>query len=58
MRRVEGLPGVQSAFASNFVPLGGGGGGGNVIVEGKTVAKGEEPSITLHRHDAAASARR
>jgi putative ABC transport system permease protein len=47
VRRVEALPGVQSAFASNFVPLGAGGGGGNVIVEGKTVAKGEEPSISF-----------
>jgi predicted permease len=47
VRRVEGLPGVQAAFASNFVPLGGGGGGGNVIVEGKTVARGEEPGISF-----------
>ena len=47
VRRVEGLPGVQAAFASNFVPLGAGGGGGNVIVEGKTVARGEEPGITF-----------
>ena len=47
VRRVEGLAGVQAAFASNFVPLGAGGGGGNVIVEGKTVARGEEPGITL-----------
>ena len=47
VRRVEGLPGVQAAFASNFVPLGAGGGGGNVIVEGKSVARGEEPGITF-----------
>ena len=47
VHRVEGLSGVQSAFASNFVPLGAGGGGGNVIVEGHTVAKGEEPGITF-----------
>ena len=47
VRRVEGLPGVQAAFASNFVPLGAGGGGGNVIVEGKTVPRGEEPGITF-----------
>jgi putative ABC transport system permease protein len=45
VRRVEALPGVQAAFASNFVPLGAGGGGGNVIVEGKAVPKGEEPNI-------------
>ena len=47
VRRVEALPGVQSVFASNFIPLGSGGGGGNVIIEGKTVPKGEEPSISL-----------
>jgi predicted permease len=35
VRRIEGLPGVQSAFASNFVPLNGGGGGGEVIIEGR-----------------------
>ena len=47
VRRVEGLPGVQAAFASNFIPLGAGGGGGSVIAEGKTVPRGEEPPITL-----------
>jgi putative ABC transport system permease protein len=45
--RVEALPGVQSAFASNFVPVGGGGGGGDVIVEGKPVERGKEPSINF-----------
>jgi len=47
VRRVEALPGVQAAFASNFVPLGAGGGGGNVMVEGRTVPRGEEPGITF-----------
>jgi putative ABC transport system permease protein len=47
VRRVEGLPGVQAAFASNFVPLGVGGSGGHVIVEGKTAPRGEEPAITF-----------
>ena len=28
VRRVESLPGVRAAFASNLIPLGGGGGGG------------------------------
>src|SRR5262249_23578731 len=45
VRRVEALPGVQSAFASSFIPLGGGGGGGGAIVDGRTVARGEEPQI-------------
>jgi putative ABC transport system permease protein len=45
LRRVTSLPGVQTAFASNFVPLGAGGGGANVVVEGKVVPRGEEPGI-------------
>jgi len=45
MRRIEGLPGVVSAFASNFVPLDAGGGSGHAIVDGRPVARGEEPTI-------------
>lgn len=45
MRRVESLPGVTSAFASNFVPLDAGGGRGHAIVDGRAVTQGEEPSI-------------
>jgi putative ABC transport system permease protein len=45
VRRIEGLGDVQAAFASNLIPLGGGGDGGRVIVEGRTVPRGEEPSI-------------
>ena len=47
VRRVESLPGVQAAFASNFVPLGAGGGGGEVIVDGKAVEAGQEPNISF-----------
>jgi putative ABC transport system permease protein len=47
VRRTETLPGVQQAFASNFVPLGGGGGGDDVIVEGKPVEPGQEPGIAF-----------
>ncbi len=43
--RVETLPGVEAAFASNFVPLGGGGGGGRVLIEGSKTEPGKEPSI-------------
>jgi putative ABC transport system permease protein len=46
VRRTEAIPGVQAAFASNFVPLGGGGGGGRVLVEGKPVEAGQEPRIS------------
>jgi len=42
-RRVEALPGVVSAFASNMVPLGGGGGGNQVIPEGVAITPGQEP---------------
>ncbi|MBY0497695.1 MAG: ABC transporter permease [Cyanobacteria bacterium] len=45
VNRIEALPGVTSAFASNFVPLDAGGGSGHVIVDGRTYQKGEEPLI-------------
>jgi putative ABC transport system permease protein len=38
MQRIEALPGVVSATASNQIPLGGGGSGGQVVVEGKEPA--------------------
>lgn len=47
VRRVEALPGITAAFASNFVPINGGGGGGQAIVEGKAVEKGQEPPINF-----------
>ena len=47
VKRVEALPGVQAAFASNWVPMGSGGGGGRVIVEGSAVEAGREPGIAL-----------
>jgi putative ABC transport system permease protein len=45
MRRIESLPGVTTAFASNFVPLDAGGGSGHAIVDDRAVPKGEEPTI-------------
>jgi putative ABC transport system permease protein len=41
VRRVEALAGVQSAFASNMIPISGGGGGGNVEIEGRAIERGE-----------------
>jgi putative ABC transport system permease protein len=45
VRRIESLPGVVNAFASNFVPLDTGGGSGKAIVDGRAVPKGEEPTV-------------
>jgi len=42
-RRVEALPGVQAAFASNMVPLDGGGDYRNVEIDGHPSEKGREP---------------
>lgn len=47
VQRTESLPGVQAAFSSNMVPMGGGGGGGRVIVEGRAVERGKEPGISF-----------
>jgi putative ABC transport system permease protein len=43
VQRVESLPGVTAAFASNLVPLSGGGGGGRLLIPGRTYPAGEEP---------------
>ena len=45
MRRIEALPGVQAAAASNLIPMSAGGGGGTVRVEGATVEAGKEPNL-------------
>ena len=45
LRRVEGLPGVQAAFASNMIPLSSGGGGSRILIDGRAFPKGEEPGI-------------
>jgi len=45
LRRLAALPGVQAAFASNMIPLGGGGGQLRVAIDGHAVAKGQEPQI-------------
>jgi putative ABC transport system permease protein len=47
LSRVEAIPGVQAAFASNLVPLSGGGGGGGVIVDGRAVEPGREPFVSF-----------
>jgi putative ABC transport system permease protein len=45
--RVESLPGVSAAYASNFVPLSGGGGGGRIVVEGQAEIHGPQSQISL-----------
>ena len=47
VRRVEALPGVRAAFASNLVPLANGGGGGTVIVDGRPALTGDEAGISF-----------
>jgi putative ABC transport system permease protein len=47
LRRVEALPGVTAAFASNLVPLSGGGGGASIEPEGRMVEAGKEPQISF-----------
>src|SRR4051812_9643083 len=45
VRRVEALPGVAAAAASNMVPLSGGGSDGGVVPEGVAIAPGQEPHV-------------
>lgn len=47
VERVERLPGVGAAFASNLIPLSGGGGGGRIVVDGRPSEKGREPFINF-----------
>jgi predicted permease len=47
LSRVEAIPGVQAAFASNMIPISGGGDGGGVIVDGRPVEQGREPGIAF-----------
>jgi putative ABC transport system permease protein len=44
VRRLEQLPGVQSAVASRMVPFNGGAGGSGVVPEGATFEPGKEPN--------------
>jgi putative ABC transport system permease protein len=44
-RRVEALPGVRAAFASNLVPLNGGGDARQIEVDGHPSEKGREPEV-------------
>ena len=47
VRRVEALPGVVAAFASNLVPYAGGGGNAGIVAEGLTVDAGKEPRVSF-----------
>ena len=47
MRRIEALPGVEAAFASNLIPISGGGGGGDVEIEGRAIERGEGSRISF-----------
>ena len=45
--RMEGLAGVQAAFASSLVPIWGGGGGGTVEIDGKPFEQESASGITF-----------
>ena len=45
LRRVEALPGVQAAFASNMIPLSGGGGYSRILIDGQPFETGKEPGV-------------
>jgi putative ABC transport system permease protein len=45
VRRIEALPGVELAGASNLVPLGGGGSDATIEIEGQPVERGAEASV-------------
>ena len=47
VRRIEALPGVAAAFASNLVPYAGGGGNAGLVPEGRTVEAGKEPRVSF-----------
>jgi putative ABC transport system permease protein len=47
VRRVEALPTVEAAFASNLIPISGGGGGGQVEIEGIKVDPTHRPGSTF-----------
>jgi putative ABC transport system permease protein len=47
VKRIEGLAGVQAAFASSLVPIWGGGSGGQVEIDGKPFMQGSASRITF-----------
>jgi len=47
VRRVEALPGVRAAFASNLVPLSNGGGGGTAVIDGRPAQANERAGIAF-----------
>ena len=48
VRRVEALPGVEAATASNLIPLASGGDGGTATPDGATFAPGDTPRIGFY----------
>jgi putative ABC transport system permease protein len=45
--RVEALPGVEAAFASNWIPISGGGGGGPIEIEGRAQDARQRPEVSV-----------
>ena len=47
LRRIEGLPGVEAAFASDLIPLSGGGVWAEIDVEGRSGETGNRPWVAF-----------
>jgi putative ABC transport system permease protein len=47
VKRIEALPGVEAAVASELVPLSGGGAETRVVVDGSPAPPGQEPTSTI-----------
>lgn len=45
VQRLEALPGVEAVGASNLLPLESGGSSGSLLIQGRPVPRGEEPSV-------------
>jgi predicted permease len=48
VRRIEALPGVEAAFASLYIPLGGGGDGGQIVVDGRPTQPDAPDDIVIN----------
>jgi putative ABC transport system permease protein len=48
VRRIEAAPGVESVFASLYIPIAGGGGGGRIVVDGRPVSPDAPDDVIIN----------